>query len=299
MAVWPSAPSPQSIGMHYRPYVEVLMFLQNPRLKQLEAKPTRLVGREGAALHTQWMGRLRVNFITILSLLAAAHCDHIDVHGGSSKSHHHQNDLGEYKFGYDIKDGYGNINGRHEKGSHGQVVGSYYLGQVDGRHRIVEYVADKLGFRATIKTNEPGTKTSEPAFAPINSDFGKTIPSGSIRVAGHEHHDIGHEHHDIGHEHHDTGHEHPDTGHEHPDTGHEEALGGHEVAHETPAYEHSHGEPVDSHHQAAEPAYHGHDHQEAYGASSPVYTLQSYKFDHHLPFQSSQKLNGGYRPYKY
>ncbi|CAN8012054.1 unnamed protein product, partial [Ixodes pacificus] len=75
-------------------------------------------------------------------------------------------DHGHYRFGYDIANGYGAVNGRHEKGAaYGPVHGSYYLGDVDGRHRRVEYVADKLGFRAVVKTNEPGTKTSLPAAA--------------------------------------------------------------------------------------------------------------------------------------
>lgn len=69
-------------------------------------------------------------------------------------------DHGNYAFGYDIQNGYGAVNGRKESGSHGAVVGSYYIGDVDGRHRSVHYVADKLGFRAQIKTNEPGTKAS-------------------------------------------------------------------------------------------------------------------------------------------
>ncbi|OQR66206.1 adult-specific rigid cuticular protein 15.7-like [Tropilaelaps mercedesae] len=104
--------------------------------------------------------------------------------GGHSSTVRQQDDFGNYEFKYDIKDGYGNVNGRQEKGSHGHVLGSYYLGLIDGRHRSVEYQADKLGFRATIKTNEPGTKTSEPAFAPyINTAYGKSIPSGAIQVA--------------------------------------------------------------------------------------------------------------------
>jgi hypothetical protein len=121
-----------------------------------------------------------MKFIALSALVAVATAGH---HGGSSSNYRKQDDFGNYAFGYDIKDDWGNVNGRSEKGAHGHVVGSYYLGEIDGRHRSVEYVADKLGFRAAVKTNEPGTKTSEPAFAPITSAFGKTIPSGSIHAA--------------------------------------------------------------------------------------------------------------------
>ncbi|KAL3213857.1 hypothetical protein MRX96_051570 [Rhipicephalus microplus] len=72
-------------------------------------------------------------------------------------------DYGNYNFGYNIANVYGAANGRHECGSaYGGVKGVYYLADADGRSRRVEYVADKWGFRAMVKTNEPGTKTSYP-----------------------------------------------------------------------------------------------------------------------------------------
>ncbi|OQR71968.1 hypothetical protein BIW11_10669, partial [Tropilaelaps mercedesae] len=121
-----------------------------------------------------------MKFVALSALVAVAAAGHL---GGSSSNYRKQDDFGNYAFGYDIKDDWGNVNGRSEKGSHGHVIGSYYLGEIDGRHRSVEYVADKLGFRAAVKTNEPGTKTSEPAFAPVTSAFGKSIPSGSVHAA--------------------------------------------------------------------------------------------------------------------
>ncbi|UYV75087.1 hypothetical protein LAZ67_12002435 [Cordylochernes scorpioides] len=45
----------------------------------------------------------------------------------------------------------------------GRVVGSYTLQDDDGRQRTVEYVADETGFRASVRTNEPGTKSESPA----------------------------------------------------------------------------------------------------------------------------------------
>ncbi|XP_003748627.1 adult-specific rigid cuticular protein 15.7-like [Galendromus occidentalis] len=105
--------------------------------------------------------------------LCAAVAAAIPHGGGHSNSFRKQDDHGNYAFGYDIKNGYGAVNGRKESGSHGAVVGSYYIGDVDGRHRSVHYVADKLGFRAQIKTNEPGTKTSYAAAAVYDSANGK------------------------------------------------------------------------------------------------------------------------------
>lgn len=38
----------------------------------------------------------------------------------------------------------------------------------DGRVRIVNYVADAAGFRADVKTNEPGVEPKDPANVAIN-----------------------------------------------------------------------------------------------------------------------------------
>ncbi|KAH7645615.1 cuticle protein 14-like [Dermatophagoides farinae] len=71
-----------------------------------------------------------------------------------------------YKFGYEIEDGYGGKNSRHESGDdYGNVHGTYSLHDKDGRKRIVEYVADKKGFRAKIHSNEPGLQSHHAAHA--------------------------------------------------------------------------------------------------------------------------------------
>ncbi|GIX97321.1 adult-specific rigid cuticular protein 15.7 [Caerostris extrusa] len=80
--------------------------------------------------------------------------------------------FGNYAFGYDIKDGLGATNSRSEVGDgYGNKKGSYTIGDIDGRARRVDYVADGHGFRATVKTNEPGTAASAPAAALIASPY--------------------------------------------------------------------------------------------------------------------------------
>ncbi|XP_023231174.1 calphotin-like [Centruroides sculpturatus] len=72
-------------------------------------------------------------------------------------------DTGSYSFGYNIVDEFG-TKGRTESGDeYGNKKGSYYLSDADGRTRRVDYVADELGFRASVNTNEPGTMDSAPA----------------------------------------------------------------------------------------------------------------------------------------
>ncbi|GIZ02777.1 hypothetical protein CEXT_132491 [Caerostris extrusa] len=89
-----------------------------------------------------------------------------------SNSARSQDAFGNYAFGYGIKDGLGATNSRSEVGdAHGNKKGSYTIADIDGRARRVDYVADGHGFRATVKTNEPGTAASAPAAALIASPY--------------------------------------------------------------------------------------------------------------------------------
>ncbi|GFU26828.1 cuticle protein 16.8 [Trichonephila clavipes] len=81
--------------------------------------------------------------------------------------HHHPQ---PYKFGYEVKDHHGSQH-RHEHGDgHGHVQGSYGFTDHKGVHREVHYVADHHGFRATVKTNEPGTANQDPAHVKLHSN---------------------------------------------------------------------------------------------------------------------------------
>ncbi|XP_042907310.1 cuticle protein 10.9-like [Parasteatoda tepidariorum] len=73
------------------------------------------------------------------------------------------------KFGYSIKDKHGEQH-REESGTGGHhVTGSYGFKDNRGIHREVHYVADHGGFRAQVKTNEPGTASQNPAAIHIHS----------------------------------------------------------------------------------------------------------------------------------
>ncbi|XP_040072588.1 cuticle protein 16.8-like [Ixodes scapularis] len=71
-----------------------------------------------------------------------------------------------YNFAFDNTDEFGTRLTRQETGDEfNGKVGSYSYTDAAGVYRTVNYVADAAGFRATVNTNEPGTKTSEPADA--------------------------------------------------------------------------------------------------------------------------------------
>ncbi|GBN16409.1 hypothetical protein AVEN_256441-1 [Araneus ventricosus] len=67
-----------------------------------------------------------------------------------------------FKFGYSVKDKHGEQH-REEVGDGKNVKGSYGFTDDRGVHRQVDYVADHAGFRAQVKTNEPGTANQNPA----------------------------------------------------------------------------------------------------------------------------------------
>ncbi|XP_008193009.2 larval cuticle protein 1 [Tribolium castaneum] len=60
---------------------------------------------------------------------------------------------GTYAFGYDIDDsGSGNVQFRNEeRHPNGTVTGSYGYVDPEGRVRIVRYIADQRGYRATVE----------------------------------------------------------------------------------------------------------------------------------------------------
>ncbi|GIY42387.1 adult-specific rigid cuticular protein 15.7, partial [Caerostris extrusa] len=80
--------------------------------------------------------------------------------------------LRQLRFRLRNQDGLGATNSRSEVGdAHGNKKGSYTIADIDGRARRVDYVADGHGFRATVKTNEPGTAASVPAAVLIASPY--------------------------------------------------------------------------------------------------------------------------------
>ncbi|GFV09178.1 uncharacterized protein TNCV_4077801 [Trichonephila clavipes] len=91
--------------------------------------------------------------------------------------HHHAPQ--PYKFGYSVKEKHGEQH-REESGDGHAVHGSYGFTDNRGIHRQVNYVADHAGFRAQVKTNEPGTANQDPAAVHIIS----SAPYGHGKYAG-------------------------------------------------------------------------------------------------------------------
>lgn len=78
-----------------------------------------------------------------------------------------------YTFSYSA-DSLGGRSSHQEQGDGtGRVQGFYTILGADGRERRVEYIADELGYRATIQTNEVGTKADSAA----NAEFIVSAPT--------------------------------------------------------------------------------------------------------------------------
>ncbi|XP_028968223.1 adult-specific rigid cuticular protein 15.7-like [Galendromus occidentalis] len=76
-----------------------------------------------------------------------------------------------YDFGFNIQDEYGNNQFRQETGdANGAVSGTYGYTDAFGIFRRVKYVADAAGYRAEVKSNEPGLKQESPASAVFQID---------------------------------------------------------------------------------------------------------------------------------
>ena len=107
-----------------------------------------------------------------LALCQIVLCSHIPP--SEPYSHHYD----PYSYGYDVEDNYGNKQWKQERSSHPhEVHGSYGYRDKNGVYREVTYVADKNGFRATIKTNEPGAKgAKDPASTNIESFYSPPPP---------------------------------------------------------------------------------------------------------------------------
>lgn len=111
----------------------------------------------------------------------------VNVNNGHSTQYRKQDLAGNYAFGYDEQhhDGWGSGgSSRDETGdAWGNKQGSYSLNVGDGRQRVVKYVADGAGFRASIKTNEPGIVASNPADANINTPHSYDAVAAPSHVA--------------------------------------------------------------------------------------------------------------------
>ncbi|GFY46035.1 uncharacterized protein TNIN_92821 [Trichonephila inaurata madagascariensis] len=103
--------------------------------------------------------RVKIVLIAAVAIVASASV-HVPVH-------HHAPQ--PYKFGYSVKDKHGEQH-REEAGDGHAVRGSYGFSDARGIHRQVNYVADHAGFRAQIKTNEPGTANQNPAAVHLISN---------------------------------------------------------------------------------------------------------------------------------
>ncbi|KAF8783150.1 Cuticle protein 16.8 like protein [Argiope bruennichi] len=79
-----------------------------------------------------------------------------------------------YIFGYEFQDEKGATQSRKEEGDdYGNKRGSYGYRDEHGIYRQVEYIADSHGFRAVVKTNEPGTDNQNPADVQMHSEAAK------------------------------------------------------------------------------------------------------------------------------
>ncbi|XP_037290106.2 cuticle protein 10.9 [Rhipicephalus microplus] len=88
-----------------------------------------------------------------------------------------------YSFSYDTTDEFGTRLTREETGdANNYKVGSYSYTDPSGITRTVKYTADAEGFHVTVETNEPGTKSSNPADVLYSSAAVDVAPAPATPV---------------------------------------------------------------------------------------------------------------------
>ncbi|GIY27508.1 cuticle protein 14 isoform b [Caerostris darwini] len=84
--------------------------------------------------------------------------------GTSSITQYHRDDKqGNYDYGYNEGHNEGGSFRRERGDAYGRKIGTYGYTNNEGLIRIVNYVADENGFRAELKSTEPGVDEKEPA----------------------------------------------------------------------------------------------------------------------------------------
>ncbi|XP_035219097.1 uncharacterized protein LOC118192281 isoform X1 [Stegodyphus dumicola] len=97
-----------------------------------------------------------------------------EIHDNAYNSNSYDDKPQPYIFGYELKDENGATQSRKEQGDdYGNKRGSYGYTDGYGIYRQVDYIADAHGFRAIVKTNEPGTENQDPADVKMLSEAGK------------------------------------------------------------------------------------------------------------------------------
>ena len=86
-----------------------------------------------------------------------------------------------YQFSYSAPSEGGASSHQESGDGSGRVTGSYSVVDEDGRSRVVEYIADEGGFRASITTNEPGTSNQAPADVTISSSAEEAYSGGKLQ----------------------------------------------------------------------------------------------------------------------
>lgn len=74
---------------------------------------------------------------------------------GESSVQRQEDGIGNYAFSVAEQGATGGTTQQESGDVYGRKQGSYSLGVIDGRQRRVNWVADELGFRAQVDTNEP------------------------------------------------------------------------------------------------------------------------------------------------
>ncbi|XP_037578468.1 collagen alpha-2(I) chain [Dermacentor silvarum] len=123
-----------------------------------------------------------MKFLLLLFAAGAATADLTHLgHSPDGSQQYRTQGPGGYSFGYSHAHGAGGgASWRKESAdAAGNVIGSYGLKDVDGRVRLVTYVANQDGFQANVQSNEPGLPQQHPGLGAGITQW--PIPQGHVQ----------------------------------------------------------------------------------------------------------------------
>ncbi|XP_013773457.1 uncharacterized protein LOC106458484 [Limulus polyphemus] len=148
---------------------------QNPADVTVSANPAPVVYKHApvikhvAPIYAPYAHPVVVLFASLVAMVTAGYVGS-PGYGGYGHDYYYPQ---PYNFGYNVVDYYGNQQWRAEQSDAGnRKTGSYGYRDAYGLWREVNYVADEYGFRANVKSNEPGTANQNPADVSVYSNAG-------------------------------------------------------------------------------------------------------------------------------
>lgn len=124
--------------------------------------------------------RRNLSAALLVAALALGQLEHLARADDRKSDEQHQPSPEPYSFSYSAPSAGGQVTHQESGDGSGRITGFYTIQGEDGRERRVDYVADENGYRASVSTNEVGTRSENSA----DVEWSARLPSaGQLEAA--------------------------------------------------------------------------------------------------------------------